>query len=596
MSAKVLWQLADRFALTPLRGADALLLSIQMLAWARLSAHGLLNSDLRLERIEQLGLESLIKRLTQLEKSDSPFSLAFQGAATAAANAGGRLQQVADDAVKFEADGLLEEFSPADLAFDVVSIQHYWPTAEPSLADLMVKLAGTLEGATAYTAWDPTAQLADRLGRAGAKVMVENPVASPFPALVEIFSGSAIETSFSDPIRSPGFVSGGRLRQADVAIAIPPVGIKPDQGITERDIFNRFDIPKATWSVLAIQHLLAQCKERVVVAIPHSVLQGIGSDRILRQAIVESGRLRAVVSLPPGLIFGTAIQIAVLVLGPARNQGSVRFIDATGEGFRESASRTRTRLLNIDEIVSAGISEKNMSWARTVSRAEIAEREYSLLVSRYVLDPGREKLRDTLAGHRLEALGDLVETVRPMQASPTRGDGLMLVKEVGTADLPSAGYLGAGRELYAEPATINKGFDQFLRPGDIVMTIRGSTGKVGIVPDAAPAPGTGGWVAGSSATILRKKTGASIDPRALFLLLRSRLGQELLKTITTGATIPMITLRDLLKLEIPLPTAAASRRAAEVIRKEEDIKREIEDLTRKQMAVAGDDWAAGMLE
>lgn len=596
MSAKVLWQLTAHLSSTPLRGPDAILLSIQTLAWARLSAHQLIEPSMRLERSRQQGPDRLIRGLAELEKAGSTFSLAFQGAATAASVASARLQQVVDDAMRFEADGLLEDFAPADVAFEDVSIQHHWPALEPSLADLLVKLAGPLEGATAYTAWDATAQLADRLSRAGSKVSVENPIASPFPALVEIFSGKKIETSFSDPVRFPGFVSGGRLRVVDVAIAIPPIGVKPEPGITERDLFNRFDIPKATWAVLAVQHLLAQSRKRVVVAVPHSLLQGLGSDRSIRQLIVDSGRLQAVVSLPPGLIFGTAIQIAVLVLGPAGYQGDVRFIDATGDEFRESTSRTRTRLLNIDKIVDARISEDKTPWARAVSRDEIRSNEYQLLVGRYVLDPSEERLRAALVAHRLETLGNLVETVRPMQASPVSGDGLIQVKEVGTVDLPPAGYLSAGRELYTEPATITKASDQFLRPGDIVMTIRGSTGKVGLVPEDVPEPGPEGWVAGASAIVLRMRAGAPISPKALFLLLRSRLGQDLLKTITTGATIPMITLRDLLRLKVPMPTAGAGRRAAEIISEEEAIRRQIEELTRRQFAVAGDDWSSGMLE
>jgi type I restriction enzyme M protein len=143
---------------------------------------------------------------------------------------------------------------------------------------------------------------------------------------------------------------------------------------------------------------------------------------------------------------------------------------------------------------------------------------------------------------------------------------------------------------------MNKGFDQFLRPGDILLIIRGSTGKVGIVPDKPPRPGTGGWVAGSSATVLRAKSGAPVDPKALFLMLRSSMGQDLLKTITSGSTIPMITLRDLLKLEVPVPSLTNGRRAAEVLETEEALQRQIEDLKRQQFAVAGGDWAAGMLQ
>lgn len=595
MHSKLLWQLLERFRDTPLRGADAILLSIQVLAWARLSSLELIEPALQFGQVQPRGPEGLIQGLAELERASSPYASAFQGAATAATTAAARLQQVAEDALKFEADGLLSEFSPADAAFDVLSIQHYWPTMEPSLADLMVRLADPSEGATAYTGWDVTAQLADRLNRRGCAVVVETPVASPFPALVGIFSGVPIETSFSDPVRSPGFVRAGRLRKADVAVAFPPMGLKPEPGIADRDLFNRFDIPKPSWAVLAIQHLLAQTEKRVVVAVPHSLLHGVGSDHVLRQRLVDSGSLEAVISLPPGLVYGTALQIAVLVLTPSGQAGDVRFVNASSEDFRASPSRTRTTLVNIEAIINNAASREQSAIARTISRSEIEANDYQLLVSRYVLAASQERLRATLAGARLTPLTELVETVRPLPASPTPGDGLLAVREVGTADIPTVGFARAGRELYVEPAAMNKGFDQFLLPNDIVLTIRGSTGKVGIVSADVPAPGTGGWVAGSSATVLRVRQGAAIDPMALFLTLRSPLGQELFKTVTSGSTIPMITLRDLLKLEVPVPTLERGRRAAQVLAEEEALQCQIEELKRKQLEVVGSDWAAGML-
>lgn len=596
MNAKVLWSLADHFKATPLRGPDAILLSIQMLAWARLSARELVDPALRLEHVQQRGTESLVQGLAELERPGSPFTLAFQGAASAAMNASARLQQVAEDVVRFEADGLLADFSPADVASDVVSIQHHWPTIEPSLADLMVRLAGQAQDASAYAAWDVTAQLADRLCRQGWTVMVESPMASPFPALVEIFRGQPIESSFSDPVRSPSFISGGKLRQADLAIALPPFGIKPEPGIAERDLFERFNIPKATWTVLALQHLLAQARKRVIVAVPYSLLHGLGSDRALRQHVVDSGRLQAVIALPPGLVPGTSIQIAVLILGPTGSAGGVRFVDASGDGFRESSGRTRTTLLNVDQIIDAAITEHENPIARTVARAEIESNDYQLHVSRYMLAATQEHLLSQLADAKLAKLGELVETVRPLTASVNAGEGLVPVLEVGTADIPAVGYVSTGRKLYVDPTAMIKSLDQFLRPGDIVLTIRGSTGKIGIVPENVPKPGEGGWVAGSSATILRAQFGAPVASKALFLVLRSKLGQDLLKLITSGSTIPMITLRDLVKLEVPVPTMENGARAAEALAREEELQRQIEDLKRQQLAVVGDDWAGGMLQ
>jgi type I restriction enzyme M protein len=53
---------------------------------------------------------------------------------------------------------------------------------------------------------------------------------------------------------------------------------------------------------------------------------------------------------------------------------------------------------------------------------------------------------------------------------------------------------------------VEENADQFLRPYDIVLIIKGSVGKVGIVTTDVPEPQVpGGWVAGQSAIVLRAK-------------------------------------------------------------------------------------------
>jgi restriction endonuclease S subunit len=74
------------------------------------------------------------------------------------------------------------------------------------------------------------------------------------------------------------------------------------------------------------------------------------------------------------------------------------------------------------------------------------------------------------------------------------------------------------------------------------------------------------------------------------------MGQDLLRTITSGNTIPMITLRDLLRLEIPVPSLESAQHAAVLLDEEQALQDQIEELQRKLAQLAGNDWTLGMLD
>jgi type I restriction enzyme M protein len=154
------------------------------------------------------------------------------------------------------------------------------------------------------------------------------------------------------------------------------------------------------------------------------------------------------------------------------------------------------------------------------------------------------------------------------------------------------GYIRtAGRRQQIPAETANKNKGQFLRPDDIVLIIKGSVGKVGIVPQGAPPPGPGGWVAGQSGIILRVNERSTIEPKVLAMELRSPFGQELLKTVSSGATIPLIQLKELLRLQVPVPDAATAEEARSALEGEAEIQSEIEFLQHKQASLAKSLWA-----
>ena len=60
--------------------------------------------------------------------------------------------------------------------------------------------------------------------------------------------------------------------------------------------------------------------------------------------------------------------------------------------------------------------------------------------------------------------------------------------------------------------------------------------------------------------ILRVTDPARIDPRTLYMFLKSGIGQSLLKQIVSaGSTVPLIQLRELEKLRVPVPSLVEQR-------------------------------------
>jgi restriction endonuclease S subunit len=94
-----------------------------------------------------------------------------------------------------------------------------------------------------------------------------------------------------------------------------------------------------------------------------------------------------------------------------------------------------------------------------------------------------------------------------------------------------------------------------------LIAVKANTGKVSIVSDAVDLTKDIPWVVNQSCLILRCKD--KIHPKVLFMYLSSKMGQYLLRSISSGATIPLIQLARLKELQIVIPP---SEEADQIIR------------------------------
>jgi len=135
--------------------------------------------------------------------------------------------------------------------------------------------------------------------------------------------------------------------------------------------------------VMHILHWLKDSGTAAVVSFPGVLYRG-GSEKKIRQYLVESGVVEAVVQLPPNLFYGVGISTAILVLKKSKPNNTVVFVDASSE-FEKIGAKNRLAKKNRDGIVEAVANRTDVDYfVRVVDADEIASNDFNLSVSTYV--------------------------------------------------------------------------------------------------------------------------------------------------------------------------------------------------------------------
>lgn len=591
-------EVLDRVRSTPLTQAQALEVGLLVVLWAKLSYGERLTPELKVDAslldkpldAQSMLAQAILEASPELRESRIVNRVREIDART--------LVSVLDLVLRLVDSGLLQEFDPTDAIAGVASSAWTPPAVDnaampPELASLLIRLAGLRPSDSVYVGWDQ-GQVAARAAKQAARVYLETQHSFDFPLLTSLLSERPFEVHHTAPIPSPTAVEGGKIRKFDVAIGTPPLNERFPLDIAEKDWFSRFPERTSSGSVLTTRHLLAHGTRRVVVTVPNSFLFSPGGEESIRRDLVERGIIESVIEMPTGLLYGTNVSFAILVLDPRGGHDHIRFVNAAQDRFREPVSKARAKLVNIDELVSLTehpSAELSAVGVGTSSISHVLQNEASLAASRHILPEHMQKAWAFFASHREQVclLGDLVSLIRPMAITSVPNDALE-VEEIGAADLPRYGYITKpGRTVLVNEELAEKNEKQFLRPLDIVFIIKGSVGKVGIVPPDVPPPGQGGWVAGQSAVVFRVKANG-IDPRELTIQLRSPLFQGLLETFTLRATIPIVQVKNLMQLWVYAGDPSLAGKAAEALEREAAIQRKIDALIEQQSASARDLW------
>ena len=407
---------------------------------------------------------------------------------------------------------------------------------------------------------------------------------------LSLMSKNRFEVSYSNALDKPAYItSKNELKTFDHGVSFSPMGVMVPKHISDNiDTYDRFIIPTKKVESANILHLIKQCRGTVVVSVPEGFLYST-MEKDLRQYLVDQGMLKAVISLPPGIWTGTAVKTSLLLIEPNGNNEAVRFIDVTGEEFIEKTTRRLLSLSNIDIILDYLASDKELDCAASISSSIIQKNDYDLSVGRYLLDPKEKKVNKILEAATTVTLDSIVRFERGLSVKPDEGDYTVL--EVGASELNDIGDISTPtKEANISESERVKNQTGFLQPNDIIFILKGSAGKLGIVPEDVTMTGNGCWMVNRSAIVIRTISD-KVNPKVLYAYLKSDIGQTLISSLIKGATIPNISLKELKQIPVIVPSLEEQEQAIACIDKSRETQKAIKELLLEQEERQSKLWA-----
>lgn len=144
---------------------------------------------------------------------------------------------------------------------------------------------------------------------------------------------------------------------------------------------------------LHILHHLSAIGTAAIVEFP-GVLYRSGAESKIRKYLVDNNYVDAVIQLPSDLFFGTPIATCIVVLKKNKVDNKVMFVDASRE-FVRGGNKNKLSEDNIQKILNSFADREHLDYfAKLITHQEIADNEYNLSVSGYVIAEDTREIID----------------------------------------------------------------------------------------------------------------------------------------------------------------------------------------------------------
>ena len=195
-----------------------------------------------------------------------------------------------------------------------------------------------------------------------------------------------------DTLENPLFLENGQVRKFDRVLANPPFSQNYSRANMKFPSRFREWCPETgkKADLMFVQHMLASLKPRghMATIMPHGVLFRGGKEKLIREILINDDVIEAIISLPPGLFYGTGIPACVIVANKNKLDGlrdKVMFINADRE-YAEGKAQNKLRPEDIEKIDFVFTHKIEIpKYSRLVGKEEIVKvHDYNLNIRRYV--------------------------------------------------------------------------------------------------------------------------------------------------------------------------------------------------------------------
>lgn len=218
-----------------------------------------------------------------------------------------------------------------------------------------------------------------------------------------------------DTLRNPGFLKRGSLQTFDCVIANPPFSLKNwGAEAFSSDIYGRniWGCPSDSCADFAwLQHMVSSMdpkKGRCAIILPQGVLFHGGKDGEMRQKLVESDKLEAIVTFVSGVFYSTGVSACALILNnnkPAEHKNKICLIDASNIYTPKRAQNIMTDD-DIQQVCDLYADYQDViEKCKIVTLDDIKAKDYTLSVNSYIEKKQQETIDPTVVKKEfLEAL------------------------------------------------------------------------------------------------------------------------------------------------------------------------------------------------